>query len=88
MTYEYFNQKIDERKTAIANEQKARENELKERTLGRLIGILAPVAGTLLLVAILESIGCINNIFSYALMIVILCSGSFKLGRSWNKMKF
>ena len=88
MTYEYFNKKVDERKTAIANEQKARADKMKESTLDRLIGILAPVAGTLLLVAILESIGCINNILSYALMIVILCTGSFKLGRVWNKMKF
>ena len=88
MTYEHFNKKVDERKAAIANAQQARENEMKERTLDRLISILAPVAGALLLVAILEGAGCINNIFSYALMIVILCTGSFKLGRVWNKMKF
>ena len=88
MTYEYFNKKVDERKAAVINAKKARVNEQKERTLDRLIRILAPVAGALLLVAILESIGCISNIFSYAIMIAILCTVSFKLGRVWHKLKF
>ena len=81
MTYEHFNKKVDERKAAIVKAQ-------QEKSLDRLISILATIAGALLLVAILEGIGCISNVFSMVLMIIILCTGSFKLGRIWNKLKF
>lgn len=81
MTYEHFNKKVDERKAAIVRAQ-------QERSLDRLIRILAPVAGASVLVAILQSIGCISNIFSLFLVIAIFCTGSFKLGRIWHKLKF
>ena len=77
--YEFFNQKVDERKAAVIQ---------SKNTPLLLLRILVPVAVALVLTAVLERIGFINNIFSMGLMIITVCYGSFKVGRIWHKIKF
>ena len=80
-SYEYFNQKVDERNAAVIN-------TWKRKPMGMLVRILAPVAIALALFAGLERIGAISNTFSLALAIGTMCYGSFKIGRIWHKIKF
>ena len=79
--YEFFNQKVDERKAAVIQSK-------NKKTPLLLLRILVPVAVALVLTAVLERIGFINNIFSMGLMIITVCYGSFKVGRIWHKIKF
>jgi hypothetical protein len=78
--YEFFNQKVDERNAIINNQ--------KQKPIGMLIRILAPVAIALAVFALLEAIGFISTGFSLTLSIGTMCYGSFKIGRIWHKIKF
>ena len=79
--YEFFNQKVDERKAAVINSK-------NQQTPLVLLRILIPVVAALVLFAVLEKVGFINNIFSMILMVLTACYGSFKVGRIWYKIKF
>ena len=79
--YEFFNQKVDERKAAVINAK-------NKQTPLVLLRILIPVVVALVLFAVLENVGYINNIFSMILMVLTACYGSFKVGRIWYKIKF
>ena len=79
--YEFFNQKVDERKAAAMNFQ-------SKKTPLILIRIFIPVAIALVLLAILEKVGFINNVFSMILMVITACYGSFKVGRVWYRIKW
>lgn len=79
--YEFFNQKVDERKAAVINAK-------NKQTPLVLLRILIPVVVAMVLFAVLENVGYINNIFSMILMVLTACYGSFKVGRIWYKIKF
>ena len=79
--YDFFNQKVDERKAAVINSK-------NKQTPLVLLRILIPVVAALVLFAVLEKVGFINNIFSMILMVLTACYGSFKVGRIWYKIKF
>ena len=79
--YEFFNQKVDERKAAAINIQ-------NKQTPWILLRILIPVVVALVLFAVLEKVGFINNIFSMILMVLTACYGSFKIGRIWYRIKW
>lgn len=79
--YEFFNQKVDERNAAVINAK-------NKQTPLVLLRILIPVAIALVLFAVLEEVGFINNIFSMILAVITMCYGSFKVGRIWYKIKF
>ena len=79
--YEFFNQKVDERKAAVINAQ-------NKQTPLVLIRIFVPVVIALVLLAVLEKVGFINNVFCMILMVITACYGSFKVGRIWHKIKF
>ena len=80
MTYEHFNQKVDERKAAaITNQQK--------RSLESLLRILSPMLITLILIVVLEAVGFVSTAFCIALAIIVMCRGFFRLGRVWHKIK-
>ena len=79
--YEFFNQKVDERKAAAINNH-------NRKTLLMLIRIFVPAVIALVLLAILEKVGFINNVFSMILMVITACYGSFKVGRVWYRIKW
>ena len=79
--YEFFNQKVDERKAAAMSYQ-------SKKTPLILLRIFVPVAIALVLLAILEKVGFINNVFSMILMVITACYGSFKVGRVWYRIKW
>ena len=79
--YEFFNQKVDERKAAAIN------NHNRQTPL-ILLRIFIPVAIALVLIAVLEKVGFINNFFSMILMVITACYGSFKVGRVWYRIKW
>ena len=79
--YEFFNHKVDERTAAVINSK-------NKQTPLALLRILVPMAIALVLFAVLEEVGFINNIFSMILTFITACYGSFKVGRIWHKIKF
>lgn len=79
MTYEHFNQKVDERKAAAITNQ-------RKRSLESLLRILAPVLTTLILIVVLEAAGFVSTSFCIALAIIVMCRGCFRLGRVWHKI--
>ena len=79
--YEFFNQKVEERKAAVINAK-------NKQTPLVLLRILIPMFLAVSLFAVLEEVGFINNIFSMILAFITACYGSFKVGRIWHKIKF
>lgn len=79
--YEFFNQKVDERKVAAVNIK-------NKQTPWILLRILIPVTIAVALFVALEKVGFINNIFSIILIGLTACFGSFKAGRIWYRIKW
>lgn len=72
-SYEYFNQKVDERAAAAVTKQ-------HKKPLQMLIRILAPVIGALVLFVVLELVGFISTEFCVILTVGTLCAGSYCVG--------
>lgn len=79
--YEFFNQKVDERKVAAVNIK-------NKQTPWVLLRVLIPVTIAIALFVALEKVGFISDIFSLILMFVTACLGSFKIGRIWYRIKW
>ena len=79
--YEFFNQKVDERKAAVIKTQ-------RKTSLLLLIRIFVPVAIALVLLAVLAMVGFISNVFCMILSVIAVVYGSFKVGRVWYRIKW
>lgn len=79
--YEFFNQKVDERRAAAINHK-------RKVSITTLIRILYPLALALALFAVLEGVGFINNVFSAIMAVIAISYGSFKIGCAWHRIKW
>ena len=79
--YEFFNQKVDERKVAAVNIK-------NKQTPWILLRIFIPVTIAIALFVALEKFGFISDIFCMILMVITACFGSFKVGRIWYRIKW
>lgn len=78
-SYEYFNQRVDERTAAAVNRQ-------QKKPLQRALHILAPVICALLAFVLLEAVGFISTEFCMILSVIVLCVGSCHFGRIWDQI--